>query len=266
MQDEAQSEGVVGSQPEADGGLGASSVGGQKFDPAPGVIGVTTGVGGELPPLPDSIASDPDAGRIDPRAWFTDPSLPFEIEIGCGKGTFILEESRARPDVNLLGIEWEREYYMYSADRLRRAQARNARMLWGDATEFLRWRMPRGIVEVIHLYFSDPWPKNKHHKNRVVQDRFLGDAWRALVPGGELRIVTDHSDYWAWMEERFARWVGVTRAPEIPPDIPVPAYERLAYQKTAAAGEGELVGTNFERKYRREGRPFHACTLRKPGR
>ena len=233
----------------------------QKFDDAPGIIGVARH---ELPPLPDSIMTDPESGRVDPRAWFRDPSLPFELEIGCGKGTFILEESRARADTNFLGIEWEGEYYAYSADRLKRVNATNARMLRADATEFLRWRMPPGIVRVIHLYFSDPWPKSKHHKNRVVQDRFLGDAWRALVPGGELRIVTDHSDYWSWMEERFARWTAPARSPEIPGEIPTPAFERLQYQKTMAAGEGELVGTNFERKYRREGRPFHSCTLRKP--
>jgi tRNA (guanine-N7-)-methyltransferase len=234
----------------------------QKFDDAPGIIGVARQ---ELPPLPDSILTDPESGRLDPRAWFRDPSLPFELEIGCGKGTFILEESRARPDTNFLGIEWEGEYYAYSADRLRRVNATNARMLRADATEFLRWRMPREAVRVIHLYFSDPWPKSKHHKNRVVQDRFLADAWRALVSGGELRIVTDHSEYWAWMEERFARWTIADRAPEIPADIPTPAFERLEYRKTTAAGDGELVGTNFERKYRREGRPFHSCTLRKTG-
>ncbi len=233
-----------------------------KFDDAPGVIGIAPG---ELPPLPDSILTEPESGRHDPRIWFRDPSLPFELEIGCGKGTFILEESRARPDANFLGIEWEHEYYSYSADRLRRVSAPNARMLRADATEFLRWRCPSAIVRVIHLYFSDPWPKSRHHKNRVVQDRFLADAWRVLLPGGELRIVTDHSEYWAWMEERFARWTAPERAPEIPVLIPTPAFERMAYQKTTAAGEGELVGTNFERKYRREGRPFHSCVLRKPG-
>lgn len=233
---------------------------GTKFDAAPGVIGIAPH---ELPPLPDSILTEPDSGRLDPRQWFRDPSLPFELEIGCGKGTFILEESRARPDTNFLGIEWEGEYYAYSADRLRRINATNARMLRADATEFLRWRTPDAIIRVIHLYFSDPWPKAKHHKNRVVQDRFLADCWRTLIPGGELRIVTDHSDYWAWMETYFARWTAPTRSAGISDSIPTPAFERLQYQKPAAAGEGELVGTNFERKYRLEGRPFHSCTLRK---
>lgn len=229
-----------------------------KFDSAPGVISISRD---ELPPLPDSILTAPASGRLDPRGWFKDPSLLFEIEIGCGKGTFILEESKARPTTNFLGIEWEGEYFAYTADRLRRAQVTNARMLHGDAVEFLQWRVHSSIAQVIHLYFSDPWPKAKHHKNRVVRDQFLTQAHRVLVPGGELRIVTDHDDYWTWMEEHFARWT-------TPPGHQSPAgplhFERQEYKPPSAAGEGELAGTNFERKYRREGRPFHAVTLRRP--
>lgn len=233
-----------------------------KFDPAWGVVAIAPE---EVPPLPDDILTNPEAGRLDPRRWFREPGLPFEIEIGCGKGTFILEEGKARPGTNFLGIEWEGEYHAYTSDRVRRAGLTNVRMLRADATEFLRWRCPDGIARVIHLYFSDPWPKKKHHKNRVVQDRFLADAWRVLGAEGELRIVTDHADYWQWMEEHFARWTARERAAGVPERIPTPAFERLEYERTAAAGEGELVGTNFERKYRREGRPFHACTLRKRG-
>ncbi|MEK6701908.1 MAG: tRNA (guanosine(46)-N7)-methyltransferase TrmB [Planctomycetota bacterium] len=229
-----------------------------KFDAAPGVISISRD---ELPPLPDSILSAPASGHLDPRLWFKEPSLPLEIEIGCGKGTFILEESKARPGTNFLGIEWEGEYLAYTADRLRRAQVTNARMLHADAVEFLQWRVPPGVAQVIHLYFSDPWPKAKHHKNRVVREQFLTQAHRVLVPGGELRIVTDHDDYWTWMEEHFARW---TTAPGYTSPSGPLHFERLAYKPPAAAAEGELAGTNFERKYRLEGRPFHSVTLRRP--
>jgi tRNA (guanine-N7-)-methyltransferase len=129
----------------------------------------------------------------------------------------------------------------------------NVRLLNGDATEFLHWRCPDAVARVIHLYFSDPWPKKKHHRRRVVQDRFLEDVHRVLEPRGQLRIVTDHEDYWAWMEEHFARWT--IRAGQ--------RYERLVFDPPTSAGDGELVGTNFERKYRVEGRPFHAAALRK---
>lgn len=217
----------------------------------------------DLPALPDDILSRPEAGRVDPRRWFAEPSRPLEIEIGSGKGTFLVAQSRAEPGTNFLGIEWAGEFFAYAADRLRRAGARNVRMLHGDATEFLRWRCPPGIVRVVHLYFSDPWPKTRHHKNRVVQDRFLADVWRVLAPAGELRVVTDHDELWAWDMAHFVRWTGSGPVPGH--DGPVPAFEMLPFEPPAAAGEDELVGSNFERKFRREGRGFHACVLRRLG-
>jgi tRNA (guanine-N7-)-methyltransferase len=225
-----------------------------------GQIGVS---GADLPPLPDDILQRPEGGRVDPRAWFPEPNAPFEIEIGSGKGTFLLAQSAASPGVNYLGIEWAGEFYAYAADRLRRAGAANVRLLHGDATEFLRWRCPDGVARVVHLYFSDPWPKKKHHKNRVVQDRFLADVWRVLTPGGELRVVTDHDELWAWDVEHFDRWCGRGPAPGFAGALP--AFERGEFQPPASAGRDELVGTNFERKFRAEGRSFHACVLRKIG-
>jgi tRNA (guanine-N7-)-methyltransferase len=226
----------------------------------PGQIGLSAG---DLPALPDDLMRSPTAGRLDPREWFGDPSRPFEIEIGSGKGTFLLAQSRAEPGVNFLGIEWAGEFFAYAADRLRRAAVENVRMLHGDATEFLRWRCPDAVVRVVHLYFSDPWPKTKHHKNRVVQDRFLADVWRVLVPGGELRVVTDHDELWEWDQEHFSRWCGTGPAPGF--EGALPGFEKLDFEPPASAGEDELVGSNFERKFRREGRSFHACVLRRLG-
>lgn len=227
---------------------------GRTLDAAPGVVGVALR---DLPPLPDDLHARPSAGWVDPRPWFPDPARPLELEIGSGKGTFLLQHGESHPDINILGVEWAGEFYAYAADRIRRRGLGNVRILYGDAAEFLRWRMPEGILRTIHLYFSDPWPKRKHHKNRVVQDRFLADAHRALQPGGELRIVTDHDEYWEWMEEHFARWTAPLDGYAEPP------FERLAFGRAASASEGELVGTNFERKYRVEGRPFHAAILRR---
>lgn len=227
----------------------------------PGQIGLTAD---DLGPLPDDILSNPLAARLHPRQWFTNPALPLELEIGSGKGTFLIQEAAEHPDTNFLGMEWAREFYAYAADRLRRRALPNVRLLNADATEFIHWRCPDAIVRVVHLYFSDPWPKSRHHRRRVVQDRFLADAHRILQPGGELRIVTDHDEYWAWMEEHFARWCSPDRAGI--PSVPGPGlFIRLPFSPPASASEGELVGTNFERKYRSDGRPFHAATLKKPG-
>lgn len=222
-----------------------------KFDP--GHVGVKRA---QLPPLPDSIMADPESGRIDPRGWFDDPARPFEIEIGPGKGSFLLGHAAANPGVNILGIEWEWEFCAYAGDRVRRRGLRNVRTLCADASEFLRWRCPSGIVRVLHLYFSDPWPKTKHHKNRVVQARFLAEAHRVLEPGGELRVATDHDELWAWDLEHFGRVC-------VPPAGTGSLFEFGAFEQPEWVEEGELLGTNYERKFRRTGSGPHAGVLRK---
>lgn len=274
---------------------------GRALDPAPGVVAVTET---ELGSLPDSVAINPRAGWIDPRKWFAEPSRPFEIEIGSGKGTFLIQHAEHHPETNFLGVEWAREFCEYAADRIRRRRQgegdeetgrdaleppppralTNVRMLNTDAAEFLHWRVPDGVARVIHLYFSDPWPKSRHHRRRVVQDRFLADAARVLTPGGELRIVTDHAELWAWDCAHFASWAkdpsGLLDAAAVErgrPDVesqradhpgPLPhdkPFALIPFQQASGAGDGELVGTNFERKYKREGRAFWSVVLRRDG-
>jgi tRNA (guanine-N7-)-methyltransferase len=190
-------------------------------------------------------------GRVDPRAWFEQPGRPFEIEIGAGKGTFLVQQAPLRPEVNYLGIEKTLEFYRYAADRVRRRQLSNVRILRADAAEFLRFWCADGVASVVHLYFSDPWPKKRHRKRRVIQDRMLVELHRVVRPGGELRLVTDHDELWAWYEDHARRHGHL--------------FERRPFDRVESAGAGEIVGSNFERKYRPEGRPFHAMALiRKP--
>lgn len=232
---------------------------GRELDDAPGVVGVSRE---DLPPLPDEAIANPAAGRVDPRAWFPHPEQPFELEIGCGKGTFILNQGAADPTTNYLGIEWAREFYLYAADRVRRRVLSNVRLLHTDATEFIRWRVPDAIIRTIHLYYSDPWPKSRHHKNRVVQDAFLAQVHRVLAPGGELRLVTDHADLWEWYESHISRWTS-PQGPSVSALPAGPVFERLDFTPPEWVDEDSVVGTNYERKTRAAGRPPRSCVLRK---
>ena len=256
---------------------------GKPLDSAPGVVGISSD---ELPPLPDTVLSDPESGRLDPRTWFADPSKRFELEIGSGKGAFLVQQAELEPETNFLGIEWAGEFAAYTADRIRRKRESegthtNVRVLNSDAAQFLQWRCPDESIDVLHLYFSDPWPKNKHHKKRVIQHQTLFDIWRCLKPGGELRVVTDHDDLWAWDLSHFDLWASGSAAsnenfarPKIPAPPPKVAefldgcealpYVFGAFEAPESAGEGELVGTNFERKFRIDGRSFNAGVLKKP--
>jgi tRNA (guanine-N7-)-methyltransferase len=167
---------------------------------------------------------------------------PVEMEIGCGKGTFITHQAVARKEANFFGLEYARFYYRYTADRLRRnGCAGNARATRAEASFFLDEFVPDGSLSAVHIYFPDPWPKARHHKRRLVQDKFMPKLVRVLKPGGRVQIVTDHPDYWAQIE----------------PTVHRSGLKVVDYHKPDSAGDGEVVGTNFERKYARIGKPFY---------
>ena len=168
---------------------------------------------------------------------------PVEMEIGIGKGTFITEQAKARPEVNFFGVEWAMWFWKYASDRLRRGgRTVNARTVRAEALYFLREFVPSASIRVLHVYFPDPWPKKRHHKRRLVQEPFMREVERILAPGGRLQLVTDHGEYFEQMREVVAK----------------SALGVVDYNRPGSAGEGEFVGTNFERKYAREGRPFYA--------
>ncbi len=168
---------------------------------------------------------------------------PVELEIGIGKGTFMFEQARARPEINFFGIEWARWFWRYASDRMRRGGCDNVRTVRAEASFFLTEFVPDASLSVLHIYFPDPWPKARHHKRRLIQPKFMPIVHRVLRPGGRLQVVTDHQGYY---EEN------------IDPTIKGSGLTVVDYNTPGTAGEGEFVGTNFERKYQREGRPFYA--------
>jgi len=193
-----------------------------------------------------------ETGRLDFAQIFGN-SHPVELEIGSGKGTFLLALAQAKPEHNYIGMEWAHAYAEYAADRLRRHNALNTRMVCAEASWWVRCHIPDATLSAIHIYFPDPWPKTRHHKRRLIQFPFLKEVHRVLLPGGKLRLVTDHADYFAHMQEKLA---GQTDLTVVPFDSPV--------LLKADAPAGSIVGTNFERKYIAEGRTFHATAAMKP--
>ena len=114
---------------------------------------------------------------------------------------------------------------------------------------FVRCYLEDAVLRQVHVYFPDPWPKKRHRKRRLIQADFLRQLHRVLVAGGAVRMATDHADYFAWMEEHLARVPGL--------------FHRRPFGVSVGAEAGEWIGTNFERKYRREGRAFFGMVLEK---
>ncbi len=213
----------------------------------------TTGYGFFAVDLP-AIGVDGPEAPVSVRSWFhassDDPAVvkrPLEIEIGSGKGTFLVQHAPLHPDTDFLGIEYARQYARHAADRARRLALPNVRVLHAEAGMFLRNFITPNSVRSVHIYFPDPWPKSRHNKRRLVQAPFLRLLHRLLEPGGTVRLATDHLDYFAWMEDHVAQVAD--------------HFERQVITREASAKDGELIGTNFERKYREEGRVFNGMTL-----
>jgi tRNA (guanine-N7-)-methyltransferase len=175
---------------------------------------------------------------------------PVEVEVGFGKGLFLLNAARARPDVNFLGVEVERKYQLFAANRLARHRLTNVRLACADARPLLRDWVSAASVRAVHVYFPDPWWKKRHHKRRVFTDEFARECARVLRPGGVLSVATDVEDYAAIVREVVA---GQTALRELPPPEPSAAAHDLDYL------------TNFERKFRKAGRLIWRLRYERPG-
>ena len=179
-------------------------------------------------------------------------TAPFHLEIGSGKGTFLLNEARAHPELNYLGIEWANEFYRYSVDRIRRWGLTNVRILRADARDVIGRFLPDESIAVLHIYFPDPWPKKRHHKRRFFTPANLRHVLRCLIIGGELRLATDHADYFVIINDLLLRDSQIA-----------PLFRKIDFLPADAADQGEWVGTNFERKYLREGRRIYTLAVEK---
>lgn len=187
------------------------------------------------PDLPDVAAA------LDWRALF-DNDYPVELEVGSGKGLFLQSAASARPDHNFLGIELSRKYATIAAARLKRHECRNAKVMRADARFVMARLVPEASLSTVHVYFPDPWWKKRHKKRRVVTATFVADIERCLAAGGALHLASDVEEYFALMRQLIA-----TRPAFLEQHVPEP--------KTPEHDLDYL--TNFERKYRLEGRPIH---------
>ena len=186
-------------------------------------------------------------GRIDFARIFGRPG-PIHIEVGSGKGTFLVNQAKAQPHANFLGIEWARKYYRFAVDRVGRWGLTNVRLIRTEAASFLRDHTPDSSVDCFHIYFPDPWPKRRHHRRRFLCPANLDNLIRCLRPSGQMRIATDHAEYFDSMK-RLVTAAGTLREIEFFP--------------TACAQVGEWVGTNFERKYLKENKAIYTLSVEK---
>lgn len=170
-----------------------------------------------------------------------DSKKPVEVEIGCGKGRFLINSAMAYPGINYIGIERALRYFRIMKERVVRRELTNIRLLRDDAVYFVERFVPDETVSAYHVYFPDPWPKKRHRKRRLFNARFLEEIERTLAGDGTLDFATDYVEYYEEIMALLETSRRLTALEEIP--------ERVR----------ELGGdlTNFETKYTAEGRVIH---------
>lgn len=170
------------------------------------------------------------------------PPLRMVLEIGFGRGEFLQALAQAAPEVSHIGVEisWKRVLKM--ARRLARSELRNVRLVHGAGDAVVAATIAPASLEAVWINFSDPWPKERHHRRRLIQPALVAALAERLLPGGVLHVATDDVGY----------------AEHI--DAVLAAERRLENRFEPASWLPEVPGrvpTAYELAWRAEGRPLH---------
>jgi tRNA (guanine-N7-)-methyltransferase len=140
--------------------------------------------------------------RLDQTALFDHPQ-PLEVELGSGDGSFLTEWARRHPEHNFIGVERLLGRVRKMDRKGRSAGLANLRGFRIESSYFLEYLLPKHAAVALHIYFPDPWPKRRHRRHRLVNERFPSIADQALAPGGIVYLRTDDADYFAQMKDVF---------------------------------------------------------------
>jgi len=172
------------------------------------------------------------------------------LEIGFGRGEFLLEMAAAAPEVEFLGIEVSFKRTLKMARKVARAGLKRVRLIEAPAESAIQRVFARGELDAIWINFSDPWPKVRHGHRRVIRPDFAANAARVLAPGGHLYIATDDVPYAHQMNEVLTAETELENVYAPWPFLPeVPGR----------------IQTSYEEQWRAEGRPMHFFAYRPRG-
>ena len=128
---------------------------------------------------------------------------PLEVELGCGDGSFLVEYAASHQERNFIGVERLLGRLRKLARKGQRAGLTNLRGIRIESSYFLEYLLPAHSAAALHIYFPDPWPKRKHRRHRLINERFPTLARQALAPGGTVFLRTDDRDYFEQMAAVF---------------------------------------------------------------
>jgi len=158
---------------------------------------------------------------------------PVTLEIGSGKGRFLIGSASEHRDRNFVGIEKSLHYHRIIRDRVLKRDLSNVRLINHDAFPVMQKMFADASIAEVHIYFPDPWPRKREQKRRIVRAEVLAEIRRVLVDGGFGIYVTDHRQYF---------------------EAALPVIASFFRSETRVPGPDDPPRTNYEAKYRAAGR------------
>jgi tRNA (guanine-N7-)-methyltransferase len=132
-----------------------------------------------------------------------DKPQPVVMEIGYGMGEATWQIAKDHPEINYLGVEVHMPGVGKLMARIEEFALTNVKLIERDVFEVFHYMIANEALDGVHLYFPDPWPKKRHFKRRIVNQRFIAEVATKLKPGGYLLIATDWVPYAEWITEQF---------------------------------------------------------------
>ena len=170
----------------------------------------------------------------------------YYLEIGSGKGQFLLDMALKYPNLTFIGVERNITCAGFTAKKLVENEIKNAKLVHGDAGQMTP-SIKDASVEGIFLNFSDPWPKKRHTKSRLTSESFLNEYYRILKKGAHLIFKTDNYDLFTYSLEV----IGVSKF-------------KLVEANYSYDGKDEFdATTEYEKSFREEGQPIYRLILEK---
>jgi tRNA (guanine-N7-)-methyltransferase len=180
------------------------------------------------------------------KEQFISLECPINLEIGSGKGNFLMNMAKMFPDQLFVGIERNVTCAGITCKKLVDNEMTNAKLMWVDAGLLLP-EVKDDVIDRVFLNFSDPWPKKRHAKRRLTAIQFLNSYYRVLKKGGRIIIKTDQKDLYDFTLENL---------PETKFNI---IYQSENYQELDPFD----TMTEYEESFRKEGLPIYRLILEK---
>lgn len=127
------------------------------------------------------------------------------LEIGCGHGHFLTSYAQSHPEKTCVGVDLCTKRILRANKKQGRAKLENLHFIKADAVEFLEALPEDVLIDEIFILFPDPWPKSRHHKNRLIQGRFLDLLSIKSLILSKMHFRTDHEEYFNWAKRELQK-------------------------------------------------------------